>query len=243
MKIKGRTIKFQKPSIASSLAVLIALLILSFLGTWQVYRLEWKESLLSDLQTAKDNPQELLWSDIETAGDRFIYGRVTGHIQWDKTIPIQPRTYKGKAGYHIIAPFVLEDGVIFVNLGFSESKSIAYRNDSLMTLRGLARVPLKENSFVPDNDWVMEVWYRVDLSDFQKARDVKSPISPYVMYVEDMNGKDKRDYSGLYHHDQGFKIANNHLSYACFWYGMGLIAFVMFLLRFVVIIERIDDKA
>ncbi|KAK5575232.1 hypothetical protein RB653_010488 [Dictyostelium firmibasis] len=104
------------------------------LGTWQVYRYDWKKGLI---QRAKDrmeeDPIELSNSFIKnfkgnTLGDlnKYEFRRVhlNGEVIDDQYVLLGPRSIDGILGYYIISPLQLSDGTrILLNRGWSASTS------------------------------------------------------------------------------------------------------------------------
>lgn len=227
--------------ILATILMLLAVTVLSGLGTWQVKRLVWKTGIVKELEKAREtNPQDNSLNiqklkNHHRTGRRYIRGHITGQYLHSAEIAVQPRTYQGISGYHIITPFVLVDGgTILVNRGWvSESKvEQSERPDSLtkgvVKVFGMAREAEKGNRFIPDNNPAADKWYRLDIKQISKYYKLEN-VAPYVFYAERLS-------SGTVRYpipqDTTWMPNNNHLGYAIFWFSMIPALVVIYYLRF-----------
>ncbi|OIJ87224.1 SURF1 family protein [Streptomyces colonosanans] len=95
------------------------------LGFWQLHRHEHKVALnkvIGDSLAAKPVPAETLTSPGATVRHVDLYRRVTakGHFDTAHEVVVRRRTNtNGDIGYHVLTPFVLDDGkVLLVNRGW-----------------------------------------------------------------------------------------------------------------------------
>jgi len=95
------------------------------LGFWQLHRHEHKVALnkvIGDSLAAKPVPAETLTSPGATVKHVDLYRRVTakGHFDTAHEVVVRRRTNTdGTVGYHVLTPFVLDDGkVLLVNRGW-----------------------------------------------------------------------------------------------------------------------------
>ncbi|MFC3576078.1 SURF1 family protein [Streptomyces yaanensis] len=95
------------------------------LGFWQLHRHEHKVALnkvIADSLAAKPVPAESLTSPGATVKHADLYRRVTakGHFDTAHEVVVRRRTNAdGAVGYHVLTPFVLDDGkVLMVNRGW-----------------------------------------------------------------------------------------------------------------------------
>ncbi|MFD1659734.1 SURF1 family protein [Streptomyces caeni] len=95
------------------------------LGFWQLHRHEHRVALnkvIADSLAAKPVPAESLTSPGATVAHRDLYRRVTARGTFDTTheVVVRRRTNAdGEVGYHVLTPFVLDDGkVLTVNRGW-----------------------------------------------------------------------------------------------------------------------------
>ncbi|MFE9094903.1 SURF1 family protein [Streptomyces sp. NPDC007264] len=95
------------------------------LGFWQLHRHEHRVALnkvIADSLAAKPVPAESLTSPGARVPHRDLYRRVTARGTFDTTheVVVRRRTNAdGEVGYHVLTPFVLDDGkVLVVNRGW-----------------------------------------------------------------------------------------------------------------------------
>ncbi len=217
--------------------------ILFTLGSWQLQRLEWKQGLLDELRAvyAVDASSHDLFPDLADGPDGWARGFLSGTYLQDKFLLIGPRTEDGEAGYHLLVPMRIErDGrehYILINRGWvPQDAEIGSRGDVQVTVSGLAQGVPDANSFVPENVPEKEDWFRYDLEQMAKARDVPSFL-PVIVFAEEENpslkfseGVEPYPVSAALKPD----LPNNHLQYAIFWFTMGFILCVFYVLRFFV---------
>ena len=221
-------------SLAALLIVvsLVMLAALVALGTWQVQRLHWKETLLATID-------ERIASDPHTLEDIQTRLTSTGDIEY---FPITVRgvyrhegerhffaTHRGQSGYFVYTPLELDGGrFIFVNRGFVpfDRKQPETRAegqvDGWLAVTGLARegAAEKPSFIVPDNDPAKNIFYWKDLQAMAETAGVGAP-DRYVPFFIDAN--DAPNPGGL---PVGgvtlIDLPNNHLQYAITWYGLAL---------------------
>lgn len=107
---------------------LIALLLIPtmiWLGTWQMDRhgeRSARNQLVTDALTADPVPVEQLAApgDAVTRAERYRTVTARGHFDTDDEVVVRRRTNADdKVGFHVLTPFVLEDGrVVLVNRGW-----------------------------------------------------------------------------------------------------------------------------
>ncbi len=211
------------------LSVLAGLLVLLSLGTWQVKRLAWKESLLASIEMRMASPP-LPLSEIENrfqkTGDVDYYpvalsgSLVPGAEQYFLS------TYQGQSGWNIYAPLRLGDGrFVMLNRGFVpyDRRDPATRPESQVAVEkqfnGLARNPLagKPSSMTPDNDVDGRTWFWKDLYAMAaKAGVEKEKLLPF--FVDDWS--DVPPDSLPITKTTLVLLPNNHLQYVVTWYGL-----------------------
>jgi surfeit locus 1 family protein len=199
------------------------------LGTWQVQRLHWKESLLQEITDRHALPPVSL-EDILTRvakGEAVDYRPVTVTGTFDHA---KERyflaTLNGDPGYHVYTPMTLPDGrILFVNRGFvpMEKADPATRQSgnpqATVTIMGLARDRLaaKPSSLVPDNDLAKNIFFWKDLDAMAKSTGY-DPSLVLPLFVD----ADATPNPGGFPVGAVtiFDLPNNHLQYAVTWYGL-----------------------
>lgn len=226
----GRRTVIQKLPVLATLLTVCALVILCALGTWQLQRMHWKEGLLAQMESARAaGPQDIKFQDIEGAVP--LYARLRGRYG-AMSFSVGPRTYEGDIGFHVLVPFMLEDGgAVLVNRGWvpQGQEGNVKAPQGIVSVSGLLRLPEHGNPFVPPNNLEKGSWFRADPAQMAQAAGLAS-IAPLVMYAESENPES----ASL----QPVRAAaqwtppNDHLQYAFFWFSMAGILLVIYFLRF-----------
>lgn len=219
---------------------LCGIVILCFLGNWQIKRYGWKLELLAKIDRQYDVDASKIDLDIEDLkGYTGIKrGTLTGIYSHNLSFQLQPRTHKGQAGYNVITPFIVKGGqgqAILVNRGWiphERDRSEPFLMDMPMgevNVEGMLRRPPRHNVFTPENDPAREVWYRIDMNEISLAK--KIDLLPDVMFYAEKEQSRLRDYPVLT--SNLIKFSNNHLQYAFFWFAMALTLFIVYVFRFI----------
>ena len=211
--------------------VLLALVLLLALGTWQVKRMYWKEGLLADIQQRTQAPPVPL-ADIEklaaSAGD-IEYRTVQLSGTFDHTREQHFfATFHGQTGYYIYTPLKLADErTIFVNRGFVpyDMKEPATRKEGEVagnvSIEGLARARLgsKPSSLLPDNDLAKNIYYWKDLTAMTSRAGLEpAQVLPFFVDANAAPNPGGWPKGGVTLID----LPNNHLQYVITWYGLAL---------------------
>ena len=92
------------------------------LGVWQLYRLNWKNDLIENIESTIENP--------EFFEEKKIYNELTSVILNDRfnlinnPIFIESKIFQNKVGYHVLVPILFEDEAFSVlNLGWVPDKN------------------------------------------------------------------------------------------------------------------------
>lgn len=104
-----------------TIATLALMPMLVGLGVWQLERAKLKLSLQEEYDRRATEPALRLHPVVEDAAS-LLYRRVQvrGHYEPDHQILHDNRVYQGQAGYHVLTPFVIENGTVrvLVNRGW-----------------------------------------------------------------------------------------------------------------------------
>ena len=117
------------------------------LGTWQVYRLQWKLALIERVEqrvhaAATPAPGPELWPQVSAANDEYRHVSVSGHFLYDQSVKVQAVTELG-AGFWVLTPLRAADGNIFlVNRGYIPERSTPATGDpqQAVSVQGLLRI-------------------------------------------------------------------------------------------------------
>ena len=149
------------------------------LGTWQIFRLEWKTELMAKFEDRLIKAPLPLPPRVDpSAINEFDYRRVyaTGHLRHDQEMLIGPRIHDGNNGFLVITPLERGDGAstVLVNRGWipKARKMPALRKEGLptgqVTVEGLLREPWKKNMFTPENRPEQGEFYFPDVEQMAK---------------------------------------------------------------------------
>ena len=199
------------------LFVIIFVTIFCALGTWQLYRLQWKLELISEITFGLDSSPIEYSNSIEKN-----YQRVSakGKFNFDKQIYLYSLNDNGKPGYDVITPFrTNKNENVLVNRGWikKELKNNPIINKNIedeQKIIGLLRKIYKPNIFKPDNDLKNNIWFSINLEDLKVTSGER--FNEFVIFLEDNQAKTPipRKIS--------IDVPNNHLKYAITWYAISI---------------------
>ena len=231
--------KGASPVLAAVLAILALLLIVLFagLGTWQVYRLQWKLDLIARVEARVHAapaplPSRTSWAGISSESDEYRRVALHGTYLYDLTTPVQALTEQG-SGYWLLTPLCTEQGIVLVNRGFipaepgARTRYVPQRASSdpcpgagaPADVTGLLRTSERNGAFTRTNDPAANRWYTRDVAAIAVARGIQA--APFfVDAAAQQNPPDSPDrpVGGL----TVVKFPNSHLVYAFTWYALAL---------------------
>ena len=211
-------------------AIVIGVVFLSGLGTWQLKRLAWKEALIARVENNLSGPPVTL-ADIEVLaarGEDIEYRpvQVSGTFDHGREQHFFA-THKGNPGYYVYTPARLADGrVLFINRGYVplQRKPVDGRQqgqvEGVVKINGLARSApaAKPNSFVPDNDLAKNVYHWKSLQQMTANAYPEGGVDVVPLFVD---ANDAANPGGL---PVGgvtlITFPNSHLQYAITWFGL-----------------------
>jgi surfeit locus 1 family protein len=217
-----------------ALAVCVALAFVAFaaLGTWQLYRLQWKLVLIERVEqrvhaAPVPAPGSAQWPHISAEGDEYRHVRVTGVFLHHRTTLVQASTELG-AGYWMLTPMRGIDGsVVLINRGFiagaRNASEIEPDDETISTVTGLLRMTEPDGGFLRRNDPAGERWYSRDVQAIAAARGL-SAVAPYFVDA-DATPHPANTPSASASPVGGLTVVsfhNNHIAYALTWYALAL---------------------
>ncbi|MBL4596365.1 MAG: SURF1 family protein [Robiginitomaculum sp.] len=211
-----------RPAFWMSVVMVPSLLILSWLGVWQVQRLHWKNELTATLEAGQLAPpaplSRLLAEPNEPAWRQAI---VEGAFVQPTMVRRVFTTKDGAAGYRHLTLFDAgSDGLLFVDLGFApEAVTPGSPPVGALTVTGFLRPAGEKGWMTLPPEPAKNIWYWRDtvlmlgpnltgqpfVADF--VLDASQPIGsePWPVVV-----------------GAPPKPVNNHLDYALTWFGLAL---------------------
>ena len=230
-----------RPGIVVSLLAAAAFAVLIALGTWQVERLAWKETLLSTIaerMAAAPVPLDEVVA-AKAAGAEIEYRRVSveGRFLHDRE-QFFFATHAGRSGFYVYTPLQRADGsLVFVNRGFVDmdlkdpARRQAGQVEGEVRVVGLARERLAEkpSSLVPDNDPAQNIFYWKDIEAMAaNARIDRTKLVDVFVDADATPNPGGYPVGAVTIID----LPNNHLQYAVTWYGLALALAGVFVFRF-----------
>lgn len=215
-----------RPTLWMTVASIPALLLLVWLGTWQVMRMQWKAELIDEFTNRALGEAIAPPAASDAADKRFQRLSFEGVWMHHAEIQLTGRTFEGTAGYHVVTPMRLNDGrVLLLNRGWV-SQDYRYAESRPSTLaagpqqiEAILRLPARKGYFVPENDLAGNDWFTLKIADIVAKHDlgdaviatytadVLRPSGPYVLPIG----------AGV-----EVNIPNDHWHYAMTWYGLAL---------------------
>ncbi len=203
-----------------SVFVCFIILILFSLGSWQLYRLNWKLNLINEIEKSlKNDPVELSKIDKKN----YLRIKTAGTINLEKQIYLYNLNDNGKPGFEVVNPIVIENENYLINRGWipfdkKDKPGINFFNEE--NIIGILRLQTKASIFKPENDIKNNYWFTLNRDDIFKYTGKK--FSNYIIYL---NG----DYEIPKPKIITTNISNNHKKYAITWFSMAISILLIYL--------------
>ena len=203
-----------------SVFVYFIILILISLGSWQLYRLNWKLNLITQIKNSlKNNPIELSKVDKKN----YLRIKTSGKIDFEKQIYLYNLSDSGKPGFEVINPITINNENYLINRGWISFDQKDQSNINLVNedkIIGTLKLQSKASIFKPENDVKKNYWFTLDRDDIFKYTGKK--FSKYIIYL---NG----DYKITKPKVITANISNNHKKYAITWFSMAISILLIYL--------------
>ena len=192
------------------------------MGTWQLYRLQWKLDLINQINTGlKSEP--IKYSKIIKKNYQRV--SVEGKFKFNKQIYLYSLNETGKPGFDVITPLMTNSNEhVLVNRGwidknYKDLKSINVMKENEIV--GIFREIPKPNMFKPKNDIFKNVWFSLNQNDLKRFTGIN--FRNYVIFLEGKktNLPTPKVITA--------NLTNNHLKYALTWYSVALSILIYFL--------------
>ena len=190
------------------------------LGTWQVFRLNLKNNLISTLENnLKKN------SIIFNEGIDKEYTKVLLKKKDLKSKIFLYHLNKGEIGFKVIVPYQVNSSlVVLVDKGWIRKDKIDLIKNTLLNedvIEGYTKKIRKKNLFTPNNNIKEDFLYSVQTDSLKKS--LNKNIYPLLIIQTSKTNKD------IVPNDYVIRLPNNHLQYAITWYGLALVTIIFFL--------------
>lgn len=206
------------------LATLGALALLLGLGTWQVQRLHWKESLIATRAAQLAAAPALLPATAaDWQGWDFRKVSVRGTFRHELEQLFGAYAIDGRFGQHVLTPLVRADGpAILVDRGFIPAERVPVETRRAgevpgeVVITGIARFRGADRPgwFTPANQPAKRTWYWYDMAALAQVAGLQ--LLPVVVEADATPNPGGLPLGG----QTRTELPNNHLQYAITWYGL-----------------------
>ncbi|MDC3099701.1 SURF1 family protein [Candidatus Pelagibacter sp.] len=210
-----------KNKLAFSLFVYFFILVFLSLGVWQMIRLDWKLTLIKQINQSLDSePSEFNGTDLKN----FRSIKFVGKIDYNNQIYLYSLNEKGAPGFDLINPIIINNKLFLVNRGWiprnQKGKKFQLNNKNFTAI---LKEKSKFNYFKPENDLENNYWFTLNDEDLNKFTGKIFPN--YIIYlnnrVNDKNYPLQKNITA--------NISNNHLKYALTWFSLAISIFLIYL--------------
>lgn len=209
---------------------LIATLIFSALGIWQVQRRAWKLALIASVDARLHappvpSPGPIRWAAINARDDAYRHVTVHGRFLAGRDTLVQALTEQG-AGFWVMTPLRADQGfTVLINRGFvpaewrTASATPSPLSGGETTVTGLLRLTEPHGSVLRANQPADDRWYSRDVEAIARARGL-GRVAPYFIDAEAASNPNTWPRGGL----TVVRFLNNHLVYALTWFGLAALS-------------------
>jgi len=190
------------------------------LGTWQVFRLNLKNNLISTLENNLKKNSIIFNEDIDKE-----YTKVLLKKKDLKSKIFLYHLNKGEIGFKVIVPYQVNSSlVVLVDKGWIRKDKIDLIKNTLLNedvIEGYTKKIREKNLFTPNNNIKEDFLYSVETDSLKKS--LNKNIYPLLIIQTSKTNKD------IVPNDYAIRLPNNHLQYAITWYGLALVTIIFFL--------------
>jgi surfeit locus 1 family protein len=208
------------------LTTVLMLAVLIGLGTWQIYRMQWKEGILAQIALAEAGPPALM-TPHPAPYAKIV---VTGHFRFDRVAQFGAEVRDTRAGptmgFYQIVPLERDSASpILVNRGWVPQKWEMPLDDpnGVATVIGYVRPADMPHWFSPTDDVATRQFFTLDPRKIGSVLGVRDP-APFTLVA--LGQPMAELYPAPAQHLP--QPPNNHLSYAVTWYGLAVALIVIF---------------
>lgn len=201
--------------------------VLLWLGFWQMQRLDWKLSVIADIDARISAAPVALPAAPDPADDSYLPVEVTGIVE-PSYLRILVSQKEIGAGYRIISAIDMGDRRVLLDRGFTP---VAQTNipvhQGRVTVQGNLQWPQETDGFTPEPDQVKNIWFARDVDMMATALQTEP-----VLVVAKQTSFNDAPVSPLPVDTDA--IPNDHLQYAITWFSLAAIWIAMslaFILR------------
>jgi len=190
------------------------------LGTWQVFRLNLKNNLISTLENNLKKNSIIFNEDIDKE-----YTKVLLKKKDLKSKIFLYHLNKGEIGFKVIVPYEINSSLlVLVDKGWIRKDKINLIKNTLFNddiIEGYTKKIREKNLFTPNNNIKEDFLYSVEIDNLKKS--LNKNIYPLLIIQTSKTNKD------IIPNDFEVRLPNNHLQYAITWYGLAIFTIIFFL--------------
>ncbi|MGE0667297.1 MAG: SURF1 family protein [Sphingomonadales bacterium] len=230
------TLFLQKPKPIPTVFTIVAILVCTACGVWQLQRMAWKHGLMNRIEQRIDAPEVELPAAIPNPDEwEYRHVRVTGSFLHGKESYLPAQSTRGNYGFQVITPLERPDGaIVLVNRGWipDDRRDPASRPEGQVegetTVSGIVRLPWRQTwlarHVMPPPDLKQKIFFEGDLEDMAEVNGIEVlPVFVEAGEAPNPGGWPKGGQTVL-------KLSDPHLSYAIQWFGFAITAAVIFVL-------------
>ena len=194
--------------------VFLFITLFCILGTWQLHRLQWKQSLINQISEGLKSTPIRYSQNIKKNYQKVI---LAGEYDFKNQIYLYSLNDKGQPGFDVVTPFVTDSKEnVLVNRGWirKQFKNTLDINISSKNITGMLRQANRKNFFTPDNDINKNIWFSINLKDIQIITGKK--FNKFIVYLDDQSINTPKPKKIT------IDVPNNHLKYAITWYSISI---------------------
>ncbi|MEM7731363.1 MAG: SURF1 family protein [Pseudomonadota bacterium] len=195
---------------------LAGLVVLLWLGVWQLQRLAWKNGILAEIEARIAAAPVALPEGPDAEADKYLPVELTGQFGAGVLRVLVSQKLVG-AGYRLITPFEVDGRTVLLDRGFIPvAADLTPAPAGQVTVTGNLHWPDDRNSSTPANDLEGNTWFARDLDQMAQVLGTE----PLLIVARDLSQADGAvtplpvDTSA---------IPNDHLQYAVTWFGLAAI--------------------
>lgn len=207
----------------AALALVVVIVALLALGTWQLDRRRWKHALIAQVEARVHAAPVAPPRSIRGKAGAYLRVAASGRYLPGRDTYVRAVTERG-AGYWVLTPLARAAGpTILVNRGFRPKRDAAAQ-PGIVRVVGLLRVTEPGGGFLQSNQPAADRWFSRDVGAIAARRGVRN-VAPYFVDAEATAPGPNAPIGGL----TVIRFSDNHLVYALTWYSLAaMAAFALF---------------
>lgn len=204
--------------------------VLLWLGFWQVQRLDWKLSVIDDINARIAAAPVALPDAPDANADSYLPVEVSGTLGAEYLRVLVSQKEIG-AGYRIISALDTGTRRVLLDRGFTPVAQTAIpMHNASVTVQGNLQWPIETDGFTPEPDIAKNIWFARDVDAMGQALGTEP-----IMVVAKQTSFNDSPISPL--PVDTVAIPNDHLQYAITWFSLAAI-WVMMSLAFILRARR-----